>query len=253
MFTKLFITFLSIAFLTLFLSTNNVGATSVEQVHSNLKEVTEETDLDFEKKDLYVEDKIMKYDAETGETTEVNMDELTQRASKFITLNSDNSLSIESIEPLFTNNSIYETPKYSTRSVSRTRITNTSVQPYSAVCRIFYLKSGQTYAGSGVLVSSDVVLTAAHCVFDEENNNEKFANWEAQPGYNGSVLNGLSSGWSTVYYSTAWMSTHSYEYDWAVCVLNEDLGDNLGAFGLTYVLEDSSYLDDLPVRTFRIP
>lgn len=246
--TKLFIALLIITLFSLFLSVQPIKAANVKQTDSNVKESSKNSDL--ESKTLEVEDKIMKYDAKTGKTTEVNMDEITKKASKSIKVESDNSLSIDSLEPLFTRDSIYSTPNYSTRSISRTQITDTSVQPYSAVCRIFFTDSGETQAGSGVLVCSNVVLTAAHCVFDE--NNEKFPSWEAQPGYNGSVLNGIASGWSEVYYSAAWTTTHSYEYDWAVCILNEDLGDNLGAFGLTYVAEENPYLENLPVITYRI-
>lgn len=246
---KAFFMLLVITFLLVFTLSNNVKATNEEQAYYNPKEISEE----MEKEDSnYEEDKIMKYDAKTGKTTEVNMEELTQKASKFIKVNPDNSLSIDSIEPLFISNSNYKIPSYSTYSASRDRITNTTIPPYSAICRIKYKKDGRSFIGSGTLVSSNVVLTAAHCVFDEENNNAKFADWEAQPGYNNHTYKGLSSGWSQVYYSNNWFSKHSYEDDWAVCVLNEDLGDDLGAFGLTYVPEDNSYLDNLEIRTYRI-
>jgi V8-like Glu-specific endopeptidase len=50
----------------------------------------------------------------------------------------------------------------------RMPVTNTRLAPYSAVVRLFirFAKAGASYMCTGTLITSDAVLTAAHCVFD---------------------------------------------------------------------------------------
>ncbi len=76
-----------------------------------------------------------------------------------------------------------------------------------------YDSSGEAHGGSGALVGKNLLLTAAHCVFDKYNNNATYTEWKALPGYNNGMLNNLASGWATVYYSNAWLSGHDHEYD----------------------------------------
>lgn len=52
----------------------------------------------------------------------------------------------------------------------RTLVTNTTTLPYSAICRleIRYPKSSDPYIGTACLITSDIAITAAHCLYDEE-------------------------------------------------------------------------------------
>lgn len=255
LFTKLNIILFSVIFL-MFISTNNVKAKSTEEVTSVLEEVSEENIIDTEE-NLVLEEKIMKYDVRTGETTEVDMEELTQAAAKIRNKNASNSSSIESIAPSeeyvkYMNNI---KPSYSVLSVDRNRVTDTSALPYSAVCRIMFTNPSSSTGkslGSGALVAKGTVLTAAHCVFDKNNNDAMFADWIAEPAYNGGPYQNLNSSYHTVYYSSLWREKHNEQYDWALCVLNNPVGRIVGAVGAETYADDSS-LKNLEVRTLRLP
>ncbi len=199
----------------------------------------------------------MEYDARTGITKEVDMEELRQISTILKSKNGNNSLSVESIEPSkeYMSKSVSKAPNYSLFSSNRVEIGDTSELPYSAVCKIYFSNPSSSTGrgmGSGTLVAKNAVLTSAHCVFDKNNNNAKFENWVACPAYNGAPYRNLESGWSKVYYSSAWKSNHSHEYDWAVCVLEKSLGDVVGAVGATSY-ETTSEMRNIAVRTFRLP
>ena len=256
LFTKLYITLLISAMFLILILTSNVRAVNTEEGLSVLEEVSEEEVIDTEESS-YVEEKIMEYDARTGTTTEVDMEELRQISTILRNKNGNNSLSVESIEPSkeYISKSVSKMPNYSLLSSDREIIGDTSILPYSAVCKITLsnpsASNGQS-DGSGTLIAKNAVLTSAHCVFDKNNNNAKFENWVAYPAFNGAPYKNLSSGWSKVYYSSGWTSTHSYEYDWAVCVLEKSLGDTVGAVGATSY-ETTSEMKNIEVRTFRLP
>lgn len=74
------------------------------------------------------------------------------------------------------------------------------------------------------MVASNVCLTAAHVVFDSSGT--QLSNWVCQPGFSASGLyNGKTAGWSQVYYSSLYTTyPTSAEYDWAICVLEDDFG-----------------------------
>lgn len=98
----------------------------------------------------------------------------------------------------------------------------------NAVCKV--VCSGGVASAS--LVGNNVALTAAHCVWDAKTK-EKFANWVAYPGYNYGPykINGveIKSGWSKAYYSDLWMKDPNgpTAYDWAILVLEQNLGNNM--------------------------
>lgn len=252
---KLFITLLINTIFLMFIVTTNVRAVSNEKLGSVLEEVSEGTEETEQL--LVVEEKIMEYDVRTNTTREVDLQELTQKASKLRTKNADGSLSIESIKGTaqYMSKVFPIKSNYSVFSSSRDKISDTSILPYSAVCRITFSdpssSSGKSL-GSGALVGKNILLTSAHCVFDKNNNNVKFENWIAEPAYNIGRYNNLASGWSRVYYSNAWMSNHSYEYDWAICVLENSVGSTVGALG-AQSYNTNSEMDNLNVRTFGYP
>lgn len=185
-------------------------------------------------------DIIMKYDAKTNTTSEVNKEEL--EAALTHSLQTTNS--IEAYIPRST--------KGNMRASSGTRV-DTSSFPYRAICKITaHNNKGDLIEGSGVLVGRNLLLTAAHCVYDTDNNNAIFGDWKAAPGFNNSLYRGQVSGWATVYYSSAWMSGHSYQYDWALCVMEkEDIGDYTGYLG-AQVYGTNSEMVNLDVSTSRL-
>jgi V8-like Glu-specific endopeptidase len=95
-------------------------------------------------------------------------------------------------------------------------------------------------------------------VFDKNNGNSAFKNWTIYPGCNGldgngnPIYYGTACGWDKVYYSSKWMETHSDQYDWAICVLQSDVGNQLGWLGIqSYGV--NSEMNNLPVRVYGYP
>ena len=193
---------------------------------------------------LNYEEKIMCYDAITNETTEVNMEELcktleSRSLEKSNNLNGSNIPStLPAIEPSNTFLNSHK-PKdfganlYASSTVIGTRITNTSTHPYVSTCRIKssnYNGTALNRYATAAVVAPKAVLTAAHCVFDKDNGNQTLKKWSVCAGYNYLKYYGTETGWSKVYYSDVWMKTHDNTHDWAICVLGDDLGKDVGCY-----------------------
>lgn len=238
-FTKLF-TIMSIVTFFVLMINSYVQANTLNQNSSMLDELNED-------------EKIMKYDATTQQTTEVDMEELREVLSHKKTATSNNSYSTKPYTPASKNNLLKTsiTPFSSKDSVDR--ITNTFQSPYQKVCRVLAEdSSGRSIHGSAAIVGRNIALTSAHVVFDKDNGNTAFKNWIAFPGYNNGSVAGSIAGWSQVYYSGKWMDTHSYEYDWAICVLQANIGDQVGWFGVQSYGSNSE-LNGTPVRVLGYP
>lgn len=193
------------------------------------------------------EEKILKYDAITNQTTEVNMEELKQMTALLTNANDISYNSIEAYDPY---ESVLSRDNYGTSSATSViyhKIYDTSSFPNRVTCRI-YCSGG---IGSGFLVGPNLLLTAAHCVINPKNNSI-FTGWVCDPGYNYGAYEGNSCGWSQIYYSSEWISNHSNEYDWCLCVLEENLGSNLGYFGCQ-AYGTNSELNNVSVRAFGYP
>lgn len=206
---KSFILLLIMATFLVFFSNCQVKATSIEKTEEKSDEVVIE------------EEKIMKYNRLTNETTEVDMDELIKNLNRSVNKNEinffaqDNNISNKLLKQ--------NKPIPSKVQGSAQKVTNTSISPYKSVCRITYSYNNTNVAlGSAVLVGNEVALTAAHCVFNNNNNNQVFPGWTIYPGYDDGYYCGTPTGWDTVYYSSSYFSASDqdkYKYDWAICVL----------------------------------
>lgn len=239
---KLFITLLISSMFLVFIFYDDVKATNVEDTELTLEQLEEK---------LEEEDEIICYDATTNETTKVNMEEIRQvlKLQKNIQTNTTSSY-------------IPVADRYPTKpemmpyaSGSMDRITDTFVSPYKQICRLKFNSSdgsGGVHYGTGTLIGKNILLTCSHCVFDDENNNQKYLNWTAYPGYNGNQYLQGKSGWKRVYSSGKWMENHSYEYDWAICILESDLGTNLGWLGLQSYGQNS-HMFNVPVKVVGYP
>lgn len=117
------------------------------------------------------------------------------------------------------------------------RVTNTTIFPYRVTCRTVCISEDGTEEihGTAAIVGPKLALTSAHTVFNLEKK-YKYLNWTCYPAYNKGVYKDLSCGWSRVYYSSKWMESSSNAlirpYDWAICVLEKNLGDSVGWFGV---------------------
>ena len=191
--------------------------------------------------------KIMKYDSRTGETTEVNKDELRKELlSKNILNQNDEFTTIPGYFPDGnTSSSNLNTQIFPRASASSAlKVTDTSVDRYRGTCRIEAnsTSSNEMMIGSGFLVGPNLALTAAHCVFDGDNNNAIYPNWNIYAAYNNGHIYGDADvcGWKQVYFYDAWKQTHNSDYDIALCVLYENIGDQVGYYGLRVYSSDSA-------------
>lgn len=199
---------------------------------------------------LDLKEKIMEYNARTGETKEVNIEELElELKSKEVnqsksTVSSFNSYKIPSLRVGL--------------SESAQRITNVQVAPYNRVCRLEWRNENNgVEIGSASIVGNRVALTAAHCVWDSDTK-KPYKNWTAYPGYTYNSSAHTSSwqatpcGWDRVYYSEGWMTNtdpQNFTEDWAICILQADVGNKVGYFDLSSYSTESSMMG-LPVTVF---
>lgn len=102
-------------------------------------------------------------------------------------------------------------------------------------------------SGTGFLVAPNLMLTAAHVIYDQKNDNN-IRDFVVQPGYNYQIYQ--SCGWQTIYRSSIWLEDHNYEYDWALVELDKDL--NLGYWG-SIRYETNDEMKNLPVRALGYP
>lgn len=115
---------------------------------------------------------------------------------------------------------------------TRTRFGNTSVFPYSVhgIVRVD-LGNGSYKTGTGILIGADLVLTAAHNLYDFKGTKEKYPSVEFIPGMNEQdapfgVFKVIES-----YVPGAYLETWEQE-DYALLVLDEPAGVFAGYFGL---------------------
>lgn len=206
------------------------------------KESTAET-LQFTQEE-YV---IYKYDKKTDTTTVVDTDEMLALYNLTRTNESEGYTPPNQLTTNWDFNSARNTPNFFFSP-------NLSVRPYSDTCKI--IAEGGLQHGSGFLVGSNLLLTNAHCVFTDKTFENFYANWTCYPAYDdGAYSDNLFTGWDTVYYSSGYgsaLESVSNENDWAICVLQSNLGNSQGWFGCRSYGSDS-YLEDEPVKQMGYP
>ncbi len=197
---------------------------------------------------LKVDAKLMKYDSKTNQTTEVNKEALLKQ----LNLNSEieKNCYYNTLPAYFPDVQENHFLTLDSRKVllnpasSAEKITDTSIPRYRGTCRI---DSGDVEnpnilrTGSAFLVGPNLAITSAHCVFDGDHNNEKYPNWTIYAAYNNHIYDDADvCGWKEVYYYNNWMDTHDTNYDIALCVLEADVGEQVGYYGLRVYTSDSA-------------
>ncbi len=242
---KLVILLLMLTIFAIFIVNNNVMAATIE-------ETQDEQEIIIEPKD-----KIMMYDAKTNETMEVDMEELRQVLGTKANSNKTTA-SLPLNQSLRLNKLLMGNKLSPLNAVSATPqlITDTGHSPYVAVCRIQVYSDlvDQTFpSGTAAILGKNVALTAAHCVFNQDENNEVLKQWTIYPGFNGNFYYGGATGWDKVYYSQNWMDSHKVEDDWAICVLQDDLGTKIGWHFGAVCYSSNSELNGTEIRALGYP
>ena len=236
--SKFLVSLLLVSMFLLMQNTHNVSAVSTEQTNNELSNFFD------------TDEKIMMYDSRTNETTEVNMSEIKQTLAS----NSRQRTNIISgdgyvaLPSSFLKNDIKLQKSFFNPSLKSGSSTSRVIDPtqarYKATCRITSkdTDSSDYIYGTASLVGPNVALTAAHCVFNHDDDNKKYLDWVIYPAYNnGTYYPGASiCGWVQVYYYEKWMETGDSNYDLAVCVLGENVGDQVEYYGVRCYNSNSS-------------
>lgn len=226
---KKFLIFLLVFFLTqLLIITPQVFANSnpVEMpVFSKTQTCNKEFDEDIV---ISTEERIMKIDAETGETTvaDINYSEVATILELMETEKNYSTELIVQAPTLKTTSRLSRLNSFLSVSPRTTGYTiclgNTNSDSQRPICRI-NSDGGQ---GSGFLIGDKYLLTAAHCVLTPDAS--VFGYWSAKAGYcNGNYSQEM--GWNTVYYSENWTTYGgASSFDWAIVELDGNYGSSVG-------------------------
>lgn len=246
---KIIIKIFSVLLLTVIISTSfctyDVKAVSLKNETINSQELVSE--LNNSNEEIAKEEKIMKYDVKTGTTTEIDIEQISALLRK---------ANINVAEPygnIATSKNSNNVPVVLADGYGMTQVTNTTSFPYKATCRLTW--NGGGFA-TGFLVGPNLLLTAAHCVM-KTSPSDAFANWKCYPAYNGGqvAINGTthSTGWEEIYYSNNWVNYKSNDYDWCLCVLENDLGNDIGAYYGVQAYGSNSGLNNVAVKALGYP
>lgn len=124
------------------------------------------------------EEKILKYDAKTNTTTEVDMDEIKQ----ILNSKSTRSYNDSTTSSYIPNEKLIDRSSMLSPRSTYMRIDNTSVFPYSTIGKITC--SGGS--GSGTIIGKNIAITVAHVVMDDNCN--FYTDWKIMPAYNNRYL-----------------------------------------------------------------
>ncbi|MCI8309013.1 MAG: trypsin-like serine protease [Clostridia bacterium] len=224
---KLFYVLIIIFVLQFFIININVNAYSEKNIVE--MPVVDTSISEEELLKAHEEEKIMKIDATTGQTTEYEIDydkispileemKKTQNISTDLFLENNAKISYENVK-LFKNS-----PMLLSNNNYNIYLNNEEVSYLKPICRI---TADEIYRGAtGFLIGDKYLVTAAHCVLKQDGS--VYGHWSAFAGYNnGSYLRKM--GWNTVHYSSNW-STYggASDFDWAIVELDGNYGSSIG-------------------------
>ena len=163
------------------------------------------------------------YDLEAKTMTYHSYDELPDREITYLPGYFPNGA--EPIAPPVSPNAVIGTD-------SRTRVNPTNVGPY---CNTVYLyatfSDGATMTATGFMLGPSAVLTAGHCVYNDEHGGLA-TSVLIVPAKNGSLEPYGRTTASGLVVNPDYMVSGSRDDDWAIVELNDDLGTQTGWLGL---------------------
>lgn len=117
------------------------------------------------------------------------------------------------------------------------------------LCRVTI--NGGLDSGTGFLVGPKLLITAAHCIYDDNNNIMPVVFYPAYD--NGSSHNGKNSGWQQIYTYPAWRDDHENRaYDLALIELDWNMGDEFGWFG-SQSYGTNPEMNNLSIKEYGFP
>ncbi len=102
----------------------------------------------------------------------------------------------------------------------RVQVKNTTDSPHRAFGRI-------SIGCTGTLIGPREVLTAGHCVYDTDSD-KWYANLKFSPAQNGTTQPFGAISWERAYAVRGWVKDHDTNYDFAVLILKEPVGEETG-------------------------
>jgi glutamyl endopeptidase len=131
---------------------------------------------------------------------------------------------------------------------TRTQITATTTYPYRVIGRI-------AVGCTGTLVGPRHVLTAGHCVYNIDTD-KWYSNLDFSPGQNGASKPYGTISWKRAISVKGWTTSHLRDYDYAMIILNQDIGNSNGWLGYgwqnplpAYNVNINGYPGDKPAGT----
>ncbi|MCH9638852.1 MAG: hypothetical protein K0U40_05100 [Betaproteobacteria bacterium] len=110
-----------------------------------------------------------------------------------------------------------------TRSQLADPVTTPEVYPYRCNGKLFFCWQGKDWVGSAGSIYLDVLLTAAHNIYDEGEWSDMFLYYPAYPDLINPGLKRKSWGWSRAAIFTAWKNSTNFAFDYAMLLTDSSM------------------------------